>query len=293
MATKIYNCGTSAYRIAKRGEGAKARGGSLRPDAVTAAQLEQVHRMFDPDNDDGLPLETGFACAHGRQGKYPLDAVSWEDVYKFYTDFEPEQTQISKMAKITFYKYAKVIERDFHLKRVKTDACDVCERIRVELLDQDLTSDERARIEDELKDHQQRTRAQRIGLKEYLRLWGRKEGKALLSDKLAEWDAAVDRLPDIYNDSEEAEQPRPLSALDRDMLVFLQCQDYAGNFPMPSLGCIVPGSEYYASKLHLYCMIMSDLHTGMNKAYVYDQRDMGKGVDALCSLKKKYSRWWA
>jgi hypothetical protein len=32
-------------------------------------------------------------------------------------------------------------------------------------------------------------------------------------------------------------------------------------------------------------MIMSDLNTGMNKAFLYDQRIMGKGVDALCSLR--------
>ena len=45
------------------------RGGSLRPDHITSEQIDQISRMLDPDGIGALPLELGFACAHGRQKK--------------------------------------------------------------------------------------------------------------------------------------------------------------------------------------------------------------------------------
>ena len=281
MARSVFGIGEPRYNRIKGGSAAqKKKGGNWRKDAVTDVMLDQIRRMLDPDNDDGLPVELGFACAHGRQGKNAVVATKWDDVYAHYVNFELN-AGITKMAQNTLYRYVKVIERDFHLKRTTTDACDVCERIRVELLEAGLTDVERQLIEVELLDHQQATRTQRKGLKEFIKMWGRKEGVGIVDDVKA-WDEAVDRLPDEFDEHSAVQAPAAALGNCRALLL---CEDYAGNFPMPWYGDVVPGSDYYQSKLHLYCFIVSNMNTGRNKAYCYDQRGMGKGADALCSLR--------
>lgn len=172
MCKSVYNVGANAWKIAKSGVGPKKQGGAIRNDLVSGEQLAQLKRMFDPDNPDALPIELGFACAHGRQGKSATTAKTWADVYKHFLAFEPN-SQLRKMKSNTFYRYAKATERDFHLKSLKTDACDVCERIRIELLDLTHDAEERAAIEEQLLDHQQATRTQRLGLKEYIKRYGK------------------------------------------------------------------------------------------------------------------------
>jgi hypothetical protein len=243
--------------------------------------LDQVHCMFDADNPNGYQVELGFACAHGRQSKTALKATTWKEVFTFYETFESKE-DISKMGFNTFYRYTKTIERDFHLTRPKTDACDVCERIRVKLIDAGLSEEERKIIEEELEDHQEATRTQRHGLKEFVKMWGKKEGALLVGDGNA-WAAAADRLLDVYD--EDGVEEKVIRDLLPNCRASLQCEDYAGNFPFPWYGAISPGVDYYLSKLHMYCFFVCNLTTGRNKAYCYDQRVMGKGADGLCSLR--------
>ena len=97
------------------------------------------------------------------------------------------------------------------------------------------------------------------------------------------WNIAVDRLPDAYD--EGVEEEAVLKDVDPNSRVKLLCEDYAGNMAMPWYGEVQPGTDYYLSKLHLYIFIVSDMSTGRNVAYCHDQRAMGKGADALCSLR--------
>jgi hypothetical protein len=83
----------------------------MRNDKVTPAMIAQIRRMLAPENKDGFPLELGFACAHGRQGKYCADASTWDGVYDFYVKFEPDlkDDTVRKMAKITFFPWLQSV----------------------------------------------------------------------------------------------------------------------------------------------------------------------------------------
>ena len=65
----------------------------------------------------------------------------------------------------------------------------------------------------------------------------------------------------------------------------LQCEDYGGNFSFPHHGKTRPGRDYYISNLTMHNFVISDLSTGKNYVYLYDERAMGKGCDALCFLR--------
>lgn len=70
--------------------------------------------------------------------------------------------------------------------------------------------------------------------------------------------------------------------------VRLQCEDFGGNFVLPYFGKTRPGRDYYVSNLTIHNFIISDLQTGQNRVFLYDERAMGKGCDALCSLRWMY-----
>ena len=152
MCKTVFRCGANAWQKAKNGETEKRVAAvPIREDRVTDTQLAQIHRMLDPSTLGGLPLELGFACAHRKQMKSATTAKTWEDVYAFYVAFEGEATDLKKMASSTFFKKVKAYERDFRLAATKLDACDVCERIKMELKEMNLGEEERAQLQKELK----------------------------------------------------------------------------------------------------------------------------------------------
>ena len=70
-----------------------------------------------------------------------------------------------------------------------------------------------------------------------------------------------------------------------DAKVWLMCQDFAGNFPLPFYGWEQPSRDYFLSKLNIYAFISSDLSRNLNKVHLYDERGMGKDGNAMCSLR--------
>jgi hypothetical protein len=66
------------------------------------------------------------------------------------------------------------------------------------------------------------------------------------------------------------------------------CEDYGGNLCMPWYGEDRPGVDYYASNLSIYMFVISNLTSGKNYVYLYDERAMGKNADALCTLRFNY-----
>lgn len=126
MATRIFGCGVNCFNIAKNLMVKGKQGGSLRPDHITSEQIDQISRMLDPDGIGALPLELGFACAHGRQEKAATSAKTWYDVYAHYINFEVDRIDLNKMAFKTFHRYVRGTQPDFRLRATKTNACDVC-----------------------------------------------------------------------------------------------------------------------------------------------------------------------
>ena len=54
---------------------------------------------------------------------------------------------------------------------------------------------------------------------------------------------------------------------------------------MPFYGFSRPSADYFNSNLLLQNLIQCDISTGKNHVYLYDEREQGKGGDALCSLR--------
>lgn len=119
MTRIVFSVGSNCWTIAKGEGGPKKRGGlRIRGNAVSPEQLEQLKRMFDPENQDALPLVVEIACADVCAGKRALTAKTWADVYAHYVQFEPKSL-LPKMMINTFYKYARATELDFCLQSSK------------------------------------------------------------------------------------------------------------------------------------------------------------------------------
>ena len=70
--------------------------------------------------------------------------------------------------------------------------------------------------------------------------------------------------------------------------VLLQCEDYAGNLVSPLFELERPSKDYYASNLNLYIFVITNMTTGKNYVYLYDERAQGKNAEALCNLRIRY-----
>ena len=71
-------------------------------------------------------------------------------------------------------------------------------------------------------------------------------------------------------------------------LVSLQAEDYGGSIALPHFGFRRPSSDYFNSNLMCYNFVLADITGKVNNVYLYDERDQGKGADALCSLRLRY-----
>ena len=69
--------------------------------------------------------------------------------------------------------------------------------------------------------------------------------------------------------------------------VLLQAEDFGGVIPLPFYGFERPSADYFNSNLLLQNFIQCDISAGMNHVYLYDEREQGKGADAMCSLRMR------
>ena len=69
--------------------------------------------------------------------------------------------------------------------------------------------------------------------------------------------------------------------------VLLQAEDFGGVIPLPFYGFSRPSADYFNSNLLLQNLIQCDISSGKNHVYLYDEREQGKGADALCSLRMR------
>lgn len=185
----------------------------------------------------------------------------------------------------TFMKYMRSHHINVSIVRAKEDCCDTCLRLSVAAQDANLGDEEKDLIAESQRVHASDARTQRIALKEAIKLWGKTTNVVTDQVDSSVFNNAVDSLPDFLEDEfrmlsleESTYTPR----------VRLQCEDYGGNLTLPHYGRNRPGRDYYVSNLSIMNFIISDLTTGLNNAFLYDERAMGKGCDALCSLRWIY-----
>ena len=71
-------------------------------------------------------------------------------------------------------------------------------------------------------------------------------------------------------------------------LVALQAEDYGGSIALPHYGYRQPSADYFNSNLMVYNFVQADITGKVNNVQFYDERDQGKGADALCSLRLRF-----
>ena len=182
-------------------------------------------------------------------------------------------------------KYMRSYHINVALVRAKEDCCDTCLRLAIAAQDPNLGDAEKELIAESQRLHASDARTQRLALKEAIKLWGKSVSP---SANLGEQDTfceAVNSLPDSIEDEFSK---MSLEDDTHSLRVRLQCEDYGGNLSLPHYGRNRPGRDYYLSNLSIMNFIISDLTTGRNKVLLYDERAMGKGCDALCSLRWLY-----
>jgi hypothetical protein len=185
----------------------------------------------------------------------------------------------------TFIKYMKAYHIDVAIARAKEDCCDTCMRLSIAAADPNIGEEEKALIEESQRIHANDARTQRLALKEAIKIWGRTAVPIANFGEREIFDGAVDNLPEYVDEALGAPFVDDMTSSPR---VRLQCEDFGGNLTLPHYGRNRPGRDYYISNLSIYNFIISDLTTGKNKVYLYDERAMGKGCDALCSLRWLY-----
>ena len=85
------------------------------------------------------------------------------------------------------------------------------------------------------------------------------------------------------------EDPQPVANASDETTkgVLLQAEDFGGVIPLPFYGFERPSVDYFNSNLLLQNFIQCDITRGVNNVYLYDEREQGKGADAMCSLRMR------
>jgi hypothetical protein len=174
---------------------------------------------------------------------------------------------------------------DVAIVRAKEDCCDTCIRLSIAVADPNIGEEEKKLIEECQQMHANDARTQRTALKEAIKIWGKTADLVSTLGQRGAFNDAVDSLPETI---EDAFQSMSLEDMTSSPRVRLQCEDFGGNLTLPYYGRNRPGRDYYVSNLSIYNFIISDLTTGQNKVFLYDERAMGKGCDALCTLRWVY-----
>jgi hypothetical protein len=234
-------------------------------------------------------LEEGFPCPHLLQRLYFVEEnTTWKSVHNKYTEVYLNKNR-SPSTKImtysTFLQYRKFLYPNVRLSRTKEDECDSCMKLNL-VISFGETDEERENAKRELDKHRSAARTQRRAVSEFT--------KKFIKDKvpLPDSEEVYFDLPEFLDTSpEEIDLP----TLPTDNLVFL-AEDYGQGIAMPSYGFRRPGSDYFNSNLMMHLYVQSDITLSKQYVTLYDERCMGKGKDALCSLRlawhhRERKRW--
>ena len=87
--------------------------------------------------------------------------------------------------------------------------------------------------------------------------------------------------------TDEKIQEEPLST-NHSTSVQLQAEDYGGGIALPHYGYRRPSADYFNSNLMTYNFVIADISAGVNNVFMYEEREQGKGADAVCSLRMRW-----
>lgn len=239
-----------------------------------------------------LEVELGYPCRHRKMKRYSADFDTYKNLWKAYSEFVPPSLNIQrKMQRTTFLKYLRKVHPDFALKRAKEDECDTCIRLNLIIDDRRSSLEEKNAARVGLEKHNGDSRIMRVAMQEAIKEYGKKITPSTSDNGVLEnFEESVDRLPecvdDVFPDQCQLKIGGPNEG--GKPIVRLQCEDYGGNFCLPWYGSQRPCIDYYLTNLTMYMFVISNLTTGINSVYLYDERAMGKNADALCSLRFVY-----
>ena len=99
--------------------------------------------------------EDGFPCAHRRAGKiFIVQGLTWTKIHGSYKRaMETSSPPRRSISRVRWREYVRVLYPGLYLSRSKSDLCDRCVRIDIELQSPDLSEERRTFLEEEKKVH--------------------------------------------------------------------------------------------------------------------------------------------
>jgi hypothetical protein len=158
------------------------------------------------------------------------------------------------------------------MTRSKQDECDACIRLNLIIKNELATPTERENARIELEQHNTAARDQRRAISSF--------SKEYINTLLLPVTALASVLPDHLDSDEIGELNKPTTG----EVLFL-AEDFGQGIALPYYGVTRPSCDYFNSNLMLNLYIMADVTRNEHNVFLYDERAMGKGKDALCSLR--------
>jgi hypothetical protein len=238
------------------------------------ATTEESLTILQQARDQWL-LEDGYPCEHKKPRLYFVEeTTSWKVVHKNYCTLYHRTEKRNPLTKVlaykTFCQYRRFFWPNVHLSRLKEDECDSCVKLRI-ISKFGETEEERQNAKNLLEKHVGAARDQRRSISSFT--------KAYIKGLIPEEEDVSLGLPEFLDSEGDV-----LSSLPSTQLVCL-AEDYGSGVAMPHYGSIRPGSDYFNSNLTMNMYVQCDLGSNKHHVTLYDERCMGKGADALCSLR--------
>ena len=265
--------------------------------------------------------EPGYPCNHRSTPLYLEDpSVTLSSLHKNYK-IECEEKKVRVLAFETFRRVLKFFVPTLHLGKTKTDVCNSCFSLDLQIKDPQTSPGLRAEL----------IAAKSVHLMDAINM--RKEIKMIYTsvrERVAPDDPPLAEEPvevppcfsDPFNrlnrtlveDYQEGvigieEDVRDLADINDDSEVQLNevrevdlndnsqdppptqrklrvtVQDFGAGIPLPKYGASQPNHDYYASNLTVHNMNFVNCATGLCDIAYYDERVAGKDGDAVCSLR--------
>jgi hypothetical protein len=225
----------------------------------------------------------GFPCAH-RSLKYSFSVpgLTWRHLHKEYVKACTASNRRS-MAYTTFLNYRQGHAPHLRLKQPTEDECDTCCAFRTVLKDKSSTEEEKIAATKGLSTHIDFAKEHRRCM-QLMKLYISERSTEFIEGVAMNHGLLLDFIPE-FNDENVDDVFKRIDLPSISKPVLLEMQDFGGNLTQPCYAFLRPSIDYYTSNLLLHMFVVADCTNAINKVYLYDERAMGKGADALCSLR--------
>jgi hypothetical protein len=235
-------------------------------------------------------LEEGYPCPHRSHKQYFVDQCTWRSIYVQYQQVFAGRDELQKeavlMAYSTFLQYVKFLWPNIRTARTKEDECDACVRLGI-VIKYGKTEEEITEAKRQMDLHMNAARTQRRAVSQFTETYVRNLVPSTSlnpspTTPIPSPTTPILRLPEFLDGVEPEDVDT--SSLPSDKLVFL-AEDFGQGIAMPHYGLSRPSCDYFNSNMIMQLYVQSDITRNVNYVTLYDERCMGKGGDALCSLR--------